>query len=158
MNITVERANITRETNHDIFVDPQTSDHLSRNRFNAFHISHLYKTCSLTAPRPSRCRAAWPRLCKSLLLISTSLSQTTRPLVWEAWNCQTVSTDSLSYSFISPAPQTRNKIFTKMKPPKCDWFLKKCVGMCYLQRKGLKSLGPYCPLSSESACGDYLWI
>lgn len=45
-------SNVPRGTNDHVkksqaaifFVDPKTSDQLSNNRFNAFHISDIYKT------------------------------------------------------------------------------------------------------------------
>lgn len=52
INIMLKISNVSRETSHhvkkiigsNIFVDPKTSDQLSSNRFNAFHISDIYKT------------------------------------------------------------------------------------------------------------------
>ena len=52
INVMLKIFNVSRETNHrvkkiigsNIFVAPKTSDQLSNNRLNAFHISDIYKT------------------------------------------------------------------------------------------------------------------
>lgn len=50
-NVMLKISIVPRETNHrvknirgsNIFIDPKTSDQLSNNRFNVFHISDIYK-------------------------------------------------------------------------------------------------------------------
>lgn len=98
----------------NIFVDPKTSDQLSNNEFNAFHISDIHKTFLQTAWPPQRKRRSSRAVihsCWSALF----LPQTTRTLVWEAVSCQTVLTpSSLSHSFLySPSTSNSQQEFYK---------------------------------------------
>lgn len=156
---------VPRETNHrvknirgsNIFIDPQTSDQRSNNRFNAFHISDIYKCFQQTAWLPQL--EKWSS-CNSFLLVSTFPSLNNQDI--GVGGCKLpdyFNTSSLSHFFLY-SPSTSNSLQefhknyeaapTSSPPPpaKCDLFLKKYVGMCHLQWKGLKSLGLYCPLSS----------